>query len=122
MTAVYTELQPVFNKIWQEFVVDKRSRAATAFGCVYRGGSDAASEIRCAIGVCIPDDMYDSELDHHGSIADIHDEMPEWYKSVFNGVKKTQLLKLQFIHDSHFKDFEGEMRAFADDHNLTIPD
>lgn len=65
--AVYETLQPIFDKIWQEFVVDGRKRAAIGEGleetCVYRGNHDAHSDTRCAIGVCIPNNMYDPDLE-----------------------------------------------------------
>lgn len=123
MTAVYTELQPVFNKIWQEFVAGDRERAlaSNGMGCVYRGDRDAASETRCALGVCIPDDMYNPEIDRYGSITDVRDHMSEWYESVFNGIGSEHLQSLQYIHDLHFGTFEDEMRAFAKENNLTIP-
>lgn len=119
---VYTELQPVFNKVWQEFVVEKRARAVIGISCVYRGDRIADSNTRCALGVCIPDDMYDSRIEHHGSIRNVQKCMPEWFESVFNGIDPEDLRGLQVIHDEQFIAFESKMREFAEAHGLTIPE
>lgn len=118
---VYTTLQPMFNKIWGEFVVNKRPRAVAGIACIYRGDGEADSDTRCAIGVCIPDEMYDPKLDDCGSIGEIHREMPDWYASVFNGLPIDALNGLQLIHDEEFENFEEEMRDFAYEHSLYIP-
>lgn len=126
--AVYDILQPVFNKVWQEFVVNKRGRAWSKGGgmCVYRGDSadhaayDPASDVRCAIGVLIPDNMYDDNIESHG-IVGVHELMPDWYESMFNGLDAHVLNELQAIHDMEFSTFEVSMIEFANRHGLTIP-
>lgn len=125
--SVYTELQPVFDKIWQEFVTGGRKRAVRQRGtmgerCIYRGDQDAHSDTRCAIGVCIPDDMYDPDLDKNSSIGSVYHAMPEWYESVFNGIPVNDLIYLQATHDHYFDTFENRMRTFARVRNLSIPE
>lgn len=124
--AVFSTLQPVFNKIWQEFVVGDRKRAVKNKGideiCVYRGGRNAHSNTRCAIGVCIPDDMYDPRIESNSVIAQVQRNMPEWYESVFNGIDVTALSFLQATHDMYFDEFESRMREFADTNHLLIPE
>lgn len=119
---VYTELQPVFNKIWQEFVVEKRPQAMINMRCIYRSQGNKNSTLRCAIGVCIPDDMYDPKIDTYGAINIVAESMPAWYESVFNGINTKDLRELQRLHDKDFWQFEIRMRVFAEEHDLTIPD
>ncbi len=130
--AVYDSLQPVFNKVWEEFVVNKRERAHDGEQCVYRGSSlddatglldhDPQSDVRCAIGVCIPDNMYNPVIEGHG-IMGAKATAPQWYEDVFNGIEAYVLKELQLMHDNErrFSNFEGHLRAFADNHNLYIP-
>lgn len=125
--AVYDTNQAVFDKVWEAFVVGDRQRAVCNKGmtietCVYRGDQDAHSDTRCAIGVCIPDDMYDPELDSQGSIRQVHEVMPDWYDSVFNGIQVNFLAALQRIHDQSFETFEDSMRKTAAAYKLTIPE
>lgn len=124
--SIYTTNQEVFDKVWEAFVVGDRQRAVREKGtpeevCVYRGDRDAHSNTRCAIGVCIPDDMYDPELEEHGSIGMIHDNLSKWYNDVFNGIQVTFLSALQQIHDHSFGTFEKEMRKTASAYHLYIP-
>lgn len=132
--AVHTTKQDVFNIVWQEFVVDGRQQAydREEDKCVYRGSDpdtkkrEADSDMRCLVGVCIPDDMYDPELEYHGGISNVYNNMSEWYESVFNGIDVAFLSSLQRAHDdagnSEFTaDITARLRGVAEDHGLTIP-
>lgn len=122
--ALFPTLQDVFNKAWQAFVIGHRPQAVAHGVCVYRGGDDKASDTRCVIGVCLPDDLYDPDMEHHG-IHNIADQWPETYDQVFNGIEVDELAELQDAHDSRNSETEDGMRRsleyFAEHYSLTIP-
>lgn len=121
MTAVHSTLQSVFNTAWHEFVVNNRSRAARDGVCLYRGGDrDPKSVVRCIIGVCIPDDLYEPKLEHN-TIGTIFNNMPTWYKRLFNSIDVDALIELQSIHDDNFDDIREQLIQFALDYNLQCP-
>lgn len=120
---VHSTLQSVFDKIWKEFVVDGRAQGyVDGVGCKYRGEGDATSDVKCIIGVCIPDDMYDPDIENR-TINGICRQLPAFYKRVFNGIPSTPLTQLQLIHDSRssFKNMETELTKFAVIHSLCCP-
>ena len=131
--SVHTTKQKVFNIVWEEFVVKERQQAIDRVlsQCVYRGSDDAGehtsdNDMRCAVGVCIPDDMYDPELEDYGSIGSVHIRMPDWYQSVFNGIDVNFLSGLQRAHDlardtDFTADISSRLRVLAQMHTLTIP-
>lgn len=119
--AVHTSLQSVFNVIWAEFVIRNRIQATDMHGtCVYRDSDRADSPVRCALGVCIPDDMYDPNIETKNP-SELQDIMPAWYESVFNGLEPTRLSELQNIHDFNFCRMEELLRDFAAVNHLSIP-
>lgn len=123
MTAVHSDLQSVFDKVWQEFVVDGRAQGLGSDGCCYRGdGRDPTSDVRCVIGVCIPDSMYDPTIENN-TIGGISRNKPAFYKSVFNGIDPMKLGVLQNIHDveDRFKHMETELIEYAEHYNLRCP-
>lgn len=129
MTAVHSTLQSVFNTAWQEFIVNHRPQAMEGGVCLYRGtpdypgddnGGAAASNVRCIIGVCIPDDMYDPDLEHN-TIGTLFHGKPTWYKRVFNGIEIDALILLQAIHDNDFNEIKVKLTEFAENYNLRIP-
>ena len=121
MTAVHSELQSVFSTVWHEFVVNHRERAAKDGVCLYRGGDrDPESDVRCIIGVCIPNDLYDPALEHN-TIGTLCHGKPAWYKRVFNGIDVDALIDLQAIHDDCFENIREQLIQFAKDYNLQWP-
>lgn len=127
---VYTELQPIFNKVWHEFVELDAPQAMNnrpdpiVNACEYRTAEGA----RCFIGVCIPKDMYMPALEG-SNITMIANRFAGWYSDLFNGIDDSVLKSLQSIHDSYIDD-DGDwkeiitkgLRAFAERHGLTIPE
>ncbi len=134
--AVHTTKQEVFNIVWEEFVVKERQQAwdAEEGKCVYRGSNpdteqrEADSDKRCVVGVCIPDDMYNPDIDAYGGIIQVRRGMPDWYKSVFNGIDVDYLSNLQRAHDNSIagegftESIKDRLREIADTHALTIPE
>ena len=129
--ALFDTVQDVFNKVWNEFVVLGRERAVNDIGdCVYRGSTvdeetgretpDAASPVRCAIGVCLPDHLYDPEMENHGP-SHIQDHWPEVYEEVFNGIDTYQLGLLQAAHDDSLDPIRVQLERAAKGLGLTIP-
>lgn len=133
--AVHTTKQAVFNIVWEEFAVKGRPQAfdQAAGKCVYRGLNpatkkrEADSDMRCVVGVCIPDNMYDPDLDSYGSISRVHGNMSKWYNRVFNGIDVKYLILLQRAHDTSppgetfTKSMNTKLREIAEDQDLTIP-
>ena len=128
--ALFPTVQDVLNKVWQEFVVNGRKRAVNEVGkCMYRGSTvdidgdvihNANSPVRCAIGVCIPDDLYDPEMENH-VIAHIKNNWPEVYEEVFNGIDIFALSRLQSAHDNTTATMREQLEDAAKALNLTIP-
>jgi len=56
--------QQVYEKIRAHFTHPGEELATeTGRGCVYRGDYDAHSPVRCAVGVLIPDEVYEPEME-----------------------------------------------------------
>jgi hypothetical protein len=52
--------QEIFDRVWQHFVVEENPLSYDETGsCKYRGCGGA----KCAVGIFIPDDLYDPALD-----------------------------------------------------------
>ncbi len=131
--ALFETVQDVLNKVWQEFVVNGRERAVNDSGdCVYRGGTvdedtgeethSADSPVRCAIGVCLPDHLYNPAMENRAP-THIRKHWPEVYDEVFNGIDPTVLSLLQEAHDnSNIGDnMQERLEGVAKLLNLTIP-
>lgn len=52
--------QEVLNKVWDWFVVQGKPRSASESSCFYR---QPETDCRCAIGVLIPDELYDPVIE-----------------------------------------------------------
>lgn len=108
--------QQAFDKVWQWFVVDKNPRSMVGTRCQYRGTSGA----KCALGVLIPDALYDDILDEGMSYQSVVDRvgLPPWYKF---------WKQLQGCHDdtSREDDFTtgitDNLTNFATTYSLDIP-
>ncbi len=121
--ALFDSLQAVFDKVWDHFVVQKQPQSMCADGqlCMYRGNGGA----KCILGVCIPDELYDEEMESKAAELLKHTFPREW-EMVFDGISEHDLARLQGVHDSAvpmgFVDtMTLGLTRFADKYNLTIP-
>ncbi len=125
--ALYDTIQQVFDKVWDHFVVNKGTQSKIDSCCQYRGPDGA----RCAVGVCLPDDLYDAGMEGH-RIGFIQINFADVYDKVFNGISSEDLSGLQHAHDawgvdpltdeSFAEHIERHLRSYASTHNLTIPE
>lgn len=125
--------QDVFDRVWQAFVVDGAPPGVTSSGagCRYRVFNDDGSiKARCAVGLCIPDELYDGEMEamdimdllKRPQIRDLFDFDPRG-----DDHEESLLYDLQEVHDGAATSdgFQENVRqrlpVVAKDHDLTIP-
>lgn len=110
--------QQVFDKAYIGLAAQGFQQSMdTERNCRYRsyGG------LKCAIGHCIPDELYDSEMEgksiEEGFIAVF---LPGFLADHDN----TFLKDLQICHDEadEPRDMEGQLRNFAEQWGLTVPE
>lgn len=90
--------QTAFNKVWKHWVVDKQPRSQIEYErCAYRGKDGG----KCAIGILIPDKLYDSVLEGRG-VGYLLTHFPAIRKHL-NGCTLKFLLDLQNLHDDSGK-------------------
>lgn len=77
--------------------------------CAYRVGGEADSPQRCAIGVCIPDELYNSGMEGTGVVYMLpdHPEVSDLFTE--RALAGDFLLDVQRIHDT-----EAELTSSAD--------
>lgn len=117
--------QDVFNKVWDFFIVKENVQSVVMgkvdkFVCRYRGDNGA----KCALGVCITDDIYDSAIEGEGVESLL--EKFSAIKELFSNTTMSLLNDLQEIHDndahwSNNKMDSNEMESIAKKHHLQIP-
>lgn len=92
-------------------------------GCAYRGFGGR----KCAIGHCIPDELYDPSMDAYPTgVAVLREKFPP-VDALFSGLSTHDLGRLQGIHDDLSntagslaqQQFEREMQRFAEERGLT---
>jgi hypothetical protein len=133
-------LQDVFNKNWEWFVVKGRPQSAATrisgemLRCYYRSGNSA-----CAIGACIPDELYDPVIETWGDVygllgnnysSDGYENLKTSLQQLFGDIDQITLRELQTIHDRYipaeyngtFRDYMMDrLTTFANLNNLEIP-
>lgn len=65
----YEKMREFFSRPGAVLAVERMTHNPDKFKCVYRGGAEATSPVRCAIGCLIPDEQYDPWFDEHGDIT-----------------------------------------------------
>lgn len=112
--------QEIFDKAWLGLKAQgfKRAWDESHQQCVYR----APDGLRCAIGHCIPDEVYDPEMEKLGAINGLLGEFT--LGGIFYGVDVYWLIRLQACHDDcdGAQDMEEALRFFAAAWQLTIPE
>ncbi len=123
--------QEAINKVWQHFVVDQNPASYNhdASMCMYRQSRQNDCEVRCAVGVLIPDEQYDSMFDSTGdsqpTLRQLTDVVP-----ALSGFEVSFLRNLQLAHDTYFKlnqpelgeQMRKELNKLAKELELTTPD
>jgi hypothetical protein len=120
--------QEIFDKVWDHFVVkgNPRSYTETEPGgvCRFRLDKTAECPVRCAVGLFIPDDVYDVAMDSYSSVYDLRDEfdLPADLDELFT-VHSSLFHALQAAHDSTASetDLPAAFREVARRHSLTVP-
>lgn len=90
--------QEAFDRVWEHFVVNggKQSKGFDDT-CMYRESLCAEDETRCAVGVLIPDSMYDEGMERHEVPSLIEDG---FVGKLFDGLNEDFLVSMQSLHDS----------------------
>ena len=113
--------QEAFDEVWNWFVVNKNPQALSdKYLCVYRG----LGNTKCAAGVLIPDERYNTEWDDlNGKKAtEIAKDIPEWAM-----LNPSLLVAMQEAHDyssrgvEFTQSIEENLRKVALQYNLSIP-
>ncbi len=116
-------LQNVFDRAWKWFVVEGHPQSIEkgSTSCLYRGPKGA----KCAIGICIPDKMYNKEMEGE-AVDDLYESFPE-VKKLF-ACKLKSLMDFQQVHDAdNYYKFEWKevieerLRKYGLIHRLRVP-
>lgn len=120
--------QEAFNRVWNHFVVNKGKPSYTKkegyhVRCLYRNG-----ENRCAFGLLIPDDKYDSAWEGDSASALLcRDSFPD----IIEPTSASFYDDLQACHDhaiglheegNFYFDIHANLFKLAITYNLTIPE
>ena len=91
--------QEVFNTVWNHFVVDRNTYSVDETGvCQYRGEGPKEGA-KCAIGLFIPDDIYNFEMEEWTGPEDLIKNSLDM-AFIFKGISTGFLDKLRDCHDS----------------------
>lgn len=116
-------IQQIFNNAWEHFVVQRQSPSIDTEiawrRCLYRGPNGT----KCAIGVSIPDSLYNPNLEGKSGLQALAE-----IGITVNGSLEA-LRRLQNRHDycaqdrscDFHKTFEAAMRNIAQDYRLQCP-
>lgn len=109
----------VINKVREhfeetrQFAIEPTPDGCVTNRCLYRGDGDPKSEVRCAVGCLIPDELYELNRDWEGSAVsnELRDALVE--AGVIDETVTTRWLQtLQTIHDTlAIEVLEGEVEA-----------
>lgn len=105
--------------------------------CFYRGDSNPASPLRCAVGCLIPDELYVPELDEGLGVVEIRDAavtdgdeaaraLAEFFEAGTSGAEADDLwaflAEAQNAHDSSgdTEEFVKMLNSIAKSHNLEV--
>ena len=109
--------QEIFNIVWER-AKDKRKATKGVWGCAYRAKQPDGEVLKCFIGACIPDSMYEPKME--GAIEFLLLGYPALG---FLYPQAGFLAALQSIHDKALPDeWEQRLRLTADKYKLTIPE
>jgi hypothetical protein len=105
--------QEVFDIVVNHLFTQGRPAHDGVQGCMYR----APDGLRCAVGVLIPDDLYDPEFETNSADKVIHD----LFKSGLADWREHEklLLALQDAHDNSFRTSVYDFNTTAYDFNTT---
>jgi len=120
--------QEIFDKAWQAFVVEQRPASVRCDSytgvfdtCLYRSPDNS----RCAIGLCIPDNQYDLDMETLGPL-----ELKEHFNIEFEDIKFAEAAQ-ETLHDEIWRHL-GEPKdaefvrerylEFARDWDLEVPE
>lgn len=113
----FMDKQEFFNKVVTH-LLKQNKKSGVPGQCKYRTEMDG-EVLRCAIGACIPDDIYDERMEDRG-IAEIMAEFPEVRPYLSDDVRF--MIQLQQIHDrSYPKYWRLHLRFVARDYGLEMP-
>ena len=112
--------QKAFDKIYKYFIFKKNKQCVGAGGdCMYRSG-----KLKCAVGVLIPDDDYDSDMEgsHCRTIR------ANYFREEWDGLDIDLLASLQRLHDTpsawskNGVFLKTPIKRIAKKYKLTIPE
>lgn len=108
-----TQLQEIFNAVWER-AKDKRRAVSEPNGpCRYR----TAEGLKCFAGVLIPDDKYDPSMEGRGSYT------VSFLVDAYPSIEEQRLIgRLQSVHDYYrIDEWEDRLRDIAAHFELEVP-
>ncbi len=115
--------QRIFSIVWEWFVTQGHPRCHNGDNCVYRFASDGVANA-CAVGIFIPSCASPNILHFIGDANQLFHEFPSTMGRIFDEGLIDFLTALQEEHDAGTSAIriKGNLREFAQGHNLTIPE
>lgn len=137
-------LQSIFTRVYRHFIINKSPKAFHDGACVYRGGYDAKSKLRCAVGLLIPNRLYDASFEGNnapsllsGNWANspvtviLADKLSKYFRETFEDTELDALgdflYELQCAHDGttgdadFYVNLKTELLRIADTYKLKVP-
>jgi len=118
----YETLQQVFDDAYRGLAAQGFVRSRIDGGrCAYRGDGNT----KCAIGHCIPDNLYDPAIE--GATLSSHPssrpKAAALFDKLFAAIEREKLCDLQSKHDCARKpkNMQAALSQFASEYGLTIP-
>ena len=99
--AAYERVRAWFSEEGHEIARVKRDGMTE---CVYRGDGDPHSPVRCAFGVLIPDELYDSRMEGRNCRAVLDDAAFPELRKQFREADHEFLRQMQIAHDVEAED------------------
>ena len=98
----HEERQNVFNKVAAHLLSMKEQSVDADGSCMYRGGNNQ----RCAVGVLIPDEIYDPLIENHDiaslwGMARVSAFDEPLNKFILDNLEDDLLFYLQGVHDAY---------------------
>lgn len=111
--------QQLFNDAYLGLKSQDFRQSANDFGCMYRHG-----KLKCAIGHCIPDHLYDPDMDSLTSMSTIvnNQQVQGVIDRLYPDFDLDFAEKLQIVHDMADKgSMQESLITLAEEYGLEVP-
>lgn len=108
--------QEIFNRVWEHFITNGNPRAYNVGmkKCLYK---DHANGAKCAIGIFIPEDKFNPEMNNVGAVSSLNVDYPKLLNEMFGELptRKEEDDRMEFLEslqDAH--DLSNSAEEFKD--------